>query len=116
VTRTSGIPASEAAELEGLRYQVDQARGELSATVSALAGKVAHRPPAGQVARRLAGTALRRLAAAARQSAWRGLADRAAGGWAPTAAVAGGALALAVLAAVAARHGQRRAGRSEAAR
>ena len=112
MTMSSGIPASEAAELEGLRYQVDQARGELSVTVSALAGKVAHRPPAGQVARRLAETALRRTAAAARQSAW----GRLAGGWAPAAAVAGAALTLAVLAAVAARHGRRRAGRSEAAR
>jgi hypothetical protein len=111
MTGRDGIPASETAELEGLRYQTDQAREELSGAVIVLAEKLASRPSAGQLAWRLTRTGLRRLTVPARHAVpgepGPGSVRAAVTGyrWAPAVAVLAAA-AAAILAVAAARHAQ----------
>jgi hypothetical protein len=112
VSPRRGIPATEAAELEGLQYRAAQARAELAGTVAAAADMAASCPPAGRLAWRLSTTAARRLA----REAWDGLREPIPGraalpaaggayGWAIAAALAG-VLVAGILAAGAVRQAQ----------
>jgi hypothetical protein len=112
VSPRRGIPATEAAELEGLQYQAAQARTELAGAVSAAAELTARRPSAGQLAWRLTAAAARRLA----RETWAALREPAGGrtalpaanqacNWALAAATAGVVVA-AILTAGAVRQAQ----------
>ena len=116
MTARSGIPASEAAELEGLQYDAATARKEVGDTVHVLAGRVRHHPTAGQLAIRVAGAAVRRMTAQTRRAVLDQFTQLAGNrtpvkrneySWSPAVAMAGAALLAGVLAVAVVRHRQR---------